>query len=584
MADTVKRYAVVTGANKGIGFGTVKQLASNGIVVVLTARDEKRGLEALEKLKDFGISDLVVFHQLDVTDSVSAARLADFVKTQFGKLDILVNNAAVVGSIVTPEDFKSASSGKRPEEINWSEIPTIPNDEVAEQCLKTNYYGTKSVTEALLPLLQLSDSPRIVNVSSGVGKLMNFPNGWAKEVLSDAERLTEEKIDSVLIRFLEDFKKGDTKIWSPIFPPYTVSKAALNAYTRILAKKYPNFCINCVSPGFVKTDITFNVGILTIDEGAESLVRLGLLPNGGPTGLYFGQKEVASYAVVTGANKGVGFGTVKQLASKGVVVVLTARDEKRGLEALEKLKDFGISDLVVFHQLDVTDSASAAVLADFVKTQFGKLDILVNNAAINGSVVNPEAFISAATAKKPEEINWNEIPTIPNYELAEECLKTNYYGTKRVTEALLPLLQLSDSPRIVNVSTGAAKLMNFPNGWPKEVLSDAETLTEERIDSVLSGFLEDSKRGLQDIKIWPPVFPPYTVSKAALNAYTRILAKKYPNFCINCGSPGFVKTDMSFNAGILTIDEGAESIVRLALLPNGGSTGLYFSRKEVAPF
>ncbi|CAN6711113.1 unnamed protein product [Malus baccata var. baccata] len=295
MADTVKRYAVVTGANKGIGFGTVKQLASNGIVVVLTARDEKRGLEALEKLKDFGISDLVVFHQLDVTDSVSAARLADFVKTQFGKLDILVNNAAVVGSIVTPEDFKSASSGKRLEEINWSEIPTIPNDEVAEQCLKTNYYGTKSVTEALLPLLQLSDSPRIVNVSSGVGKLMNFPNGWAKEVLSDAERLTEEKIDSVLIRFLEDLKKGDTKIWSPIFPPYTVSKAALNAYTRILAKKYPNFCINCVSPGFVKTDITFNVGILTIDEGAESLVRLALLPNGGPTGLYFDQKEVASF-------------------------------------------------------------------------------------------------------------------------------------------------------------------------------------------------------------------------------------------------------------------------------------------------
>ncbi|CAN6568054.1 unnamed protein product [Malus baccata var. baccata] len=558
MADTVKRYAVVTGANKGVGFGTVKQLASKGVVVVLTARDEKRGLEALEKLKDFGISDLVVFHQLDVTDSASAAVLADFVKTQFGKLDIL-----------------------RPEEINWSEIPTIPNDEVAEQCLKTNYYGTKSVTEALLPLLQLSDSPRIVNVSSGVGKLMNFPNGWAKEVLSDAERLTEEKIDSVLIRFLEDLKKGDTKIWSPIFPPYTVSKAALNAYTRILAKKYPNFCINCVSPGFVKTDITFNVGILTIDEGAESLVRLALLPNGGPTGLYFDQKEVASYAVVTGANKGVGFGTVKQLASKGVVVVLTARDEKRGLEALEKLKDFGISDLVVFHQLDVTDSASAAVLADFVKTQFGKLDILVNNAAINGSMVNPEAFISAATAKKPEEINWNEIPTIPNYELAEECLKTNYYGTKRVTEALLPLLQLSDSPRIVNVSTGAAKLMNFPNGWPKEVLSDAETLTEERIDSVLSGFLEDSKRGLQDIKIWPPVFPPYTVSKAALNAYTRILAKKYPNFCINCGSPGFVKTDMSFNAGILTIDEGAESIVRLALLPNGGSTGLYFSRKEI---
>ncbi|KAB2622324.1 (+)-neomenthol dehydrogenase-like [Pyrus ussuriensis x Pyrus communis] len=290
------------------------------------------------------------------------------------------------------------------------------------------------------------------------------------------------------------------------------------------------------------------------------------------------------YAVVTGANKGVGFGTVKQLASNGIMVVLTARDEKRGLEALEKLKEFGVSDRVVFHQLDVTNSASIASLADFVKTQFGKLDILVNNAGINGSIVNPESFRSAVIGKMPDEINWNEISMTPNYELAEECLKTNYYGPKSVTEALLPLLKLSDSPRIINVSSGAAKLMNFPNGWAKEVLSDAESLTEERIDAVLSEFLEDYKQGLLETKSWPLIFPAYKVSKAALNAYTRTLAKKYPKFCINCGSPGSVKTDMTFNFGILTIDEGAESIVRLALLPNGGPTGLYFVRKEVTPF
>ncbi|KAM1249805.1 hypothetical protein EV1_032135 [Malus domestica] len=177
---------------------------------------------------------------------------------------------------------------QRPEEINWSEISTIPNYRLAEQCLNTNYYGTKRVIEALLPLQE----------SLIFLPVLNFPNGWAKEVLSDAERLTEEKIDSVLIRFLEDFKKVDTEVWFPIFPPYTVSKADLNRYTRILAKKYPNFCINCVSPGFVKTDITFNVGNLTINEGAENLVRLALLPNGGPTGLYFSQKEVASFLVL----------------------------------------------------------------------------------------------------------------------------------------------------------------------------------------------------------------------------------------------------------------------------------------------
>ncbi|MFS8027165.1 putative short-chain dehydrogenase/reductase SDR, NAD(P)-binding domain superfamily [Helianthus anomalus] len=84
------RYAVVTGANKGIGFEICRQLASNGVKVVLTARDEKRGIDALAKFKDTHLSDLILFHQLDVLDPVSVASLAQFVKTQFGKLDILV--------------------------------------------------------------------------------------------------------------------------------------------------------------------------------------------------------------------------------------------------------------------------------------------------------------------------------------------------------------------------------------------------------------------------------------------------------------------------------------------------------------
>ncbi|KAM1018585.1 hypothetical protein ACFX13_040812 [Malus domestica] len=108
MAEAAKRYAVVTGSNQGIGFGTVKKLAANGIMVVLTALDEKMGLEAIENLKECGLSDLVVFHQLDVTDPASVASLADFVKTQFGKLDILVNNAGVRGTIVDPEAFRAA--------------------------------------------------------------------------------------------------------------------------------------------------------------------------------------------------------------------------------------------------------------------------------------------------------------------------------------------------------------------------------------------------------------------------------------------------------------------------------------------
>ncbi|KAM1048735.1 hypothetical protein ACFX15_027335 [Malus domestica] len=90
MAEEGKRYAVVTGSNQGIGFGTVKKLAANGIMVVLTALNEKMGLEVIEKLKECGLSDVVVFHQLDVTDPACVASLADFVKNQFGKLDTLV--------------------------------------------------------------------------------------------------------------------------------------------------------------------------------------------------------------------------------------------------------------------------------------------------------------------------------------------------------------------------------------------------------------------------------------------------------------------------------------------------------------
>ncbi|GLT60628.1 hypothetical protein SLA2020_333860 [Shorea laevis] len=109
--------------------------------------------------------------------------------------------------------------------------------------------------EALIPLLQLSDSPRIVNVSSS-GGLKNVSNEWATAILGDAENLTEEKVDEVLSQYMKDYKEGsvETKGWPAYFSAYTLSKAAMNAYTRILAKKYPGFCINCVCPGFVKTD------------------------------------------------------------------------------------------------------------------------------------------------------------------------------------------------------------------------------------------------------------------------------------------------------------------------------------------
>ncbi|CAM8958049.1 unnamed protein product [Rhodiola kirilowii] len=295
------------------------------------------------------------------------------------------------------------------------------------------------------------------------------------------------------------------------------------------------------------------------------------------------------FAVVTGANKGIGFEVVRQLASKQVVVVLTARDEKRGLEAVEKLRADGLSDYVLFHQLNVTDPESIASLADFVKLKFGKLDILVNNAGIAGVVVDVEAFKSIAhAAHEPggaAKIDWSKNTSQP-YEAAAECLQTNYYGVKRVTAALLPFLQLSDSdhPIIVNVSSSMGKLKNIPSERIRKFLDDIDNLNEDKLDELLEDFLKDSKDGVLESKGWPMRMGAYTVSKAALNAYTRILAKKYPNVCINSMCPGYVKTDLNVNTGILSVDEGAASVVRLAFLPKGAPSGCFFDRQEESDF
>ncbi|XP_047314942.1 (+)-neomenthol dehydrogenase-like isoform X1 [Impatiens glandulifera] len=297
--DAKTRYAIVTGGNKGLGFEVCKQLAATGITVVLTARNEKRGLEALVKLKESASDDVtnIIFHRLDVADPSTIAPLVDFVEAKFGKLDILINNAALLGSNV---DWKYLEGivGKpgwtygKPGELIDSQY------EIAEECLQVNYFGTKKMIEAFVPLLQLSDSPRILNVSSGAGSLQYLPNEWAKGVLNDVDNLTEERIDEVVKEFLKDCKDGtnlETKGWPKILTSYIVSKAALNAYTRVVAKKFPVILVNCACPGYVKTDMTDNTGILSVKEGAENLVRVALLPDDGPSGAFFQQANISSF-------------------------------------------------------------------------------------------------------------------------------------------------------------------------------------------------------------------------------------------------------------------------------------------------
>ncbi|KAJ9549621.1 hypothetical protein OSB04_022164 [Centaurea solstitialis] len=289
-------------------------------------------------------------------------------------------------------------------------------------------------------------------------------------------------------------------------------------------------------------------------------------------------------AVVTGGNKGIGFEICRRLADE-VTVVLTARDEKRGVDAVAKLHSFGSVD-VIFHQLDVTDPISIASLANFIKMQFGKLDILVNNAGVASTYHDKEWFkgqnlpseITDDDAKKSKDV------AIQTFEGAQKCLETNYYGVKHVTQALLSLLIKSSSPRIVNITSRFGQLKNVQDETARKILSDFDVLTEELVDGVVSGYLKDVNDQVLEKKGWSSDVSGYIISKAALNAYTRILAKKYPSICANVVNPGFVATDITLFQGTTTVKEGARGPIRVALMPDGGPSGRYFSMMEESTF
>jgi NAD(P)-dependent dehydrogenase (short-subunit alcohol dehydrogenase family) len=230
--------ALVTGANRGIGREVARQLAARGYEVLLSARDSEKARTAAEELTRSTGGSLLPL-TLDVSDPQSIAAAAERVRAEPGRLDVLVNNAGI-GS-----DFGVAG--------------VEPDFAAIQRALDTNFYGAYRLTIELLGLLRESAHPRIVNVSSGMGGVAEM-GGWS--------------------------------------PGYRVSKAALNAMTRILATelKDPGFLVNSACPGFVNTDMGGPMGATKpVEEGAAGIVWLATLPDDGPSGGFFRDRRPVAF-------------------------------------------------------------------------------------------------------------------------------------------------------------------------------------------------------------------------------------------------------------------------------------------------
>ncbi|GLJ26778.1 hypothetical protein SUGI_0522110 [Cryptomeria japonica] len=302
---TKETVVLVTGANKGIGFEVARQLCEKGLTVILTARNEERGRAALQSLKAQGFQHNLEFFPFDVTSEESACRLVEWIKHTHGKLDILINNAALNGTKIDMDYLKAHQISLYEAMINDSITEAFTVDyETAKECIETNYFGVKRSIQTLLPLLP--PQSRIVNVSSTYGALEKLKDAALREKLSRIEALTEEFIDDLVYRFLEDVKNGShpnsNSIWPEKHATYRVSKIALNAYSRLLAQKLAPtdekkiIYVNCVHPGFIKTDLIFNEAGASPVVGASNILRVALLtPPQLPTGQIFMEGELGDF-------------------------------------------------------------------------------------------------------------------------------------------------------------------------------------------------------------------------------------------------------------------------------------------------
>jgi len=241
---SASKIALVTGANKGIGFETSRQLAREGVMVLMGARDEGRGSAAEKTLRSEGLD--VQFVHLDMTVSDHIMNVRDIIKSSRGRLDILVNNAGMA----------------HPDEPIFSNSAATVSQEALRQTFDVNFFSLVEVTQALLPLIRKSPAGRIVNISSMLGSLGLHTDPQAG-------------IDQI----------------KPL--AYDASKAAVNMFTVHLAAllKDTPVKVNSAHPGWVRTDLGGEEAPMNTVDGAKTGVALALLDNSGPTGGFFHMGE-----------------------------------------------------------------------------------------------------------------------------------------------------------------------------------------------------------------------------------------------------------------------------------------------------
>jgi NAD(P)-dependent dehydrogenase (short-subunit alcohol dehydrogenase family) len=230
--------ALITGANKGIGYETARLLGVRGATVLVAARDEARGRAAEHSLTKGGAD--ARFVQLDITDEKSALRAAEWVDGEYGRLDALVNNAGIAKA-----------------DGDW--MPSSTRLATLREVYETNVFGVVAVTNAMLPLLRRAGAARIVNVSSEVGSIASMTD-------------------------------PDSPLWPLTSVPYPSSKTALNMVTAMYAKELRDtpIKVNAANPGYCATDLNGHQGYRTAEQGARVSVHLATLPADGPTGTLWG--------------------------------------------------------------------------------------------------------------------------------------------------------------------------------------------------------------------------------------------------------------------------------------------------------